>query len=308
MKTRNLIWSLKASFLYLFAASLLASSPVQAATNKNSADAAKAKKEAIKEKADKLETAVNRAVEAHLMYLKTYLPRLTAADIRGRNIVDLRRFYYEAYRVQGMSMDEATRKAATEITLEKAGEITTKSGDGKTAKNGGREAKAHFDFLSSYFPSLTASDVGSRNTEDLRQLYYEAYRKQGMTMVEAEKKAGQLDLGPAEKKKSAKPAPSKTPETPAVVDTNFDYLKPHLPWLRPEDMRGKSDADLKSLYYQAYRAQGMTVQEATQTAERLVVVKLSSDDDPYSLAPGQIASSTKTIGVKKPNSSQNTKK
>lgn len=295
MKTRTPIRSLKASFVRLFAAGLLASSPVHAAPNDLPADPAKAEKETP-------EAAVNRAVTAHLSYLITYLPRLTAADIKGRTIADLRRYYYEAYRAQGLSMDEATRKAATEITPEKAAEIIVKKVASTHAAKSGGGASAHFEFLSSFFPNLTASDLQGKNAEDLRRLYYEAYRKQGLSMVEAQKKAGELDFGPP--KKSANPAPAKTPEAPAVVDTNFDYLKPHLPWLRPEDTRGKSDADLKRLYYEAYRAQGMSPQEALQTANRLVVVVLSSEDDPNSLAPGQIASSKRITAGKKPVSSQ----
>jgi hypothetical protein len=306
MKTRNFIRQLKVSFLYLFAAGLLASSPVQAATKNPAADSAKTKREAEKEKAEQMETAVNRAVEAHLTYLITYLPRLTATDIKGKTIADLRRYYYEAYRVQGLSMDEATRKAATEITPEKAAEIIVKKVASTHAAKSGGGSSAHYEFLSSYFPNLTPSDVGSKNTEDLRQLYYEAYRKQGMAMAEAKKQADQLDLGPA--KVTAKPASAKPPQAPAVVDTNFDYLKPHLPWLRLEDMKGKSDADLKNLYYQAYRAQGMSQQEASQTANRLVVVVLSSEDDPYSLAPGQIASSKRISAAKKPTPSQKSQK
>ena len=50
-------------------------------------------------------------VQAHFDFLKTYLPRLTAADIKGKSAADLRALYYDAYRKQGMSNTEAQAKA-----------------------------------------------------------------------------------------------------------------------------------------------------------------------------------------------------
>lgn len=54
--------------------------------------------------------------------------------------------------------------------------------------------------------------------------------------------------------------------------------------------------DLRRLYYEACRSQ----EEALQTAGRLVVITLSTGDDPYSLEPGQIAASVKAKDTSKP--------
>jgi hypothetical protein len=129
-----------------------------------------------------------------------------------------------------------------------------------------------------------------------------------MTMVEAHQAAALLDLRAAENRKPVKVALPQIQNDPVVIDTNYDYLRPFLPGLKPLDLKGMSDADLKRLYYQAYRAQGITVKETLQTADRLVVMELSSEDDPYSLAPGQIASSTKVSVGKKRNSTSQTPK
>ena len=304
MRTRNVGQPVGLPLLPIALGVILAVLPIQAGTKNSTPAPAMTKREAERAKADKLHDDENRAVAVHLSYLKTYLPKVTAAEIKGASITNLRRLYYEAYRVQGLTSDEATRKATDEITSGVAG-------GGKATKNGGwenRDEQARFEFLQSYLPTLTASDVKGRNPEDLRNLYYEAYRKQGMTMAEARKQAEELDLGPAANKMPAKAASAASPTEPERIDSNLAYLQGYLPKLTAADLVGKSDADLKHLYYQAYLVQGMRVQEAKLTADRLVVIKLTSEADADSLLPGQIASSSKPGARKMPAVDAETKK
>lgn len=164
-------------FVALFVFWIFAASQIQAAdAGKKAPPNPNAKRDAAKASADAKKDAENRAIESHLAYLKPYLPRVTAADIRDQSIANLRHLYYEAYRVQGISMDEATRKAAAEITLEKAGEFTLKNSlNGKTGiKIGGKPTAfaTHLAYLSKYLPNLTSSDVSGKCAEDMRRLYF----------------------------------------------------------------------------------------------------------------------------------------
>ncbi len=277
--------------LLILSACLLPALPVRADSKK---------KDTEKSKAEKLQADRSRAVTTHLTFLKPYMPHLTPADIKGRSLDGLRRLYYEAFRAQGLSIEESTAKAAAEITPERAREVNINkySSTSASKEQSEKSVKVHFDYLSVYNPGLTMSDLQKKSIADLRRLYYEAYISQGVSIVNAKRQADELDLQP-EKKPKINP-PSTPADEPAVVDTNFEYLSPHLPWLKPGDLKNKSDSDLKRLYYEAYRAQGMSMQEATRTADSLIVVTLSAGDDPYSLEAGQIAASSKTTVNSKP--------
>lgn len=50
----------------------------------------------------------------------------------------------------------------------------------------------HFKYLSKYVPNLNSADLDRINIADLRQLYYKAYRQQGMTMGDAHAAADKI--------------------------------------------------------------------------------------------------------------------
>ena len=213
-----------------------------------------AKRDAAKAAADKKKDEQNRAILDHLAYLQTYLPRVTSADIRDHNITDLRHLYYEAYRVQGISMEEATLKAATEITLEKAGKTSMRNGIKSIAPKNSGNFVSHLPYLSQYLPDLKPSDLTGRNAEDVRRMYSEAYRIQGATLVEANKKAALLVLESPGNKKTL---------------TSLPDLKVPLPDLNPADLKGKSPEDMRRIYYDAFRKQGMSAAEAKAKADQI---------------------------------------
>lgn len=94
----------------------LVSIPVQANSKKTDPFAADVKAAAAKRKAAEAALAKKKAdedrkIQANLSYLSAYLPTLTAADLKGKSAADLREYYYQAYRVQGMNMADARLKA-----------------------------------------------------------------------------------------------------------------------------------------------------------------------------------------------------
>jgi len=241
-----------------FASALLMSSPIQAIAPIKETPA-ELKKRTDKENVEKKKDDARRIIDGHLDYLKTYLPKLTASDIIGKSISDLRRLYYDAYRIQGMTVDEATRKSEL-ISPDK-------HGNGKMTAQAAKEGPmvdGYLAYLKQYLPDLKASDIKGKSLEDVRRIFYEAYRAQGMNMADANRKANQLDL--------ENPANKKTRQSTAQhlkAQRHLDYLKNYLPALTPSDIQGLSDAEMRNLYFQAYCKQGMGSVDARKKADHL---------------------------------------